>query len=249
MEITSITAAEPETEPVTTVPATTAAPTPAVKPLHIPIFMYHTSSENNPGGLPDLYVKPSEFEKQIKYLTENNYTFCTFDDWYNLRNIEKPVFITFDDGYEENYTEIFPILKKYNAKITIFLVTNPKSGIRLTAEVVREMSDSGLVKFESHTITHANLIEISSDDEELTRELKNSKLLIEEMTGKTVLALSYPNGGYNSKVKEKTREFYLFAISVNYGMHRTNKDDDYEIRRFSVGRNTSINEFIKLLRG
>jgi len=71
----------------------------------IPVLMYHTSSENNPGDITELYIKPSEFEKQIKYLTENNYTLCTFDDWHKLHEIQKPVFITFDDGYYENYTD------------------------------------------------------------------------------------------------------------------------------------------------
>jgi len=216
--------------------------------LNVPVLMYHTSSEDNPGGIPELYVKPSEFEKQIKYLTENNYNFCTFDDWYNLHDKTKPVFITFDDGYLENYTEIFPVLKKYGAKITIFLVTD-SNPVRLSADMVREMSDSGLVKFESHTLTHANLPEISSDDGRLTSELGNSKIKIEQMTGKRVLALSYPEGKYNAKVTEKAREFYMFGISVKHGIHRTDKDGDFEIRRLPVGRETSLNGFIRLLGG
>jgi len=215
------------------------------KTIRFPVLMYHTSSENNPGDYSDLYVKPSEFEKQIKYLTENNYTFCMFDDWNNLQNITKPVFITFDDGYEENYTEIYPILQKYNAKITIFLVTNPAK-IRLTEEMIREMSDSGLVKFESHTATHPILTGISSDDSRLTDELRNSKLRIEKITGKPVLAISYPEGMYNEKVKEKAREYYKFGLTTIYGRHRTDIDD-FEIRRIGISRNDSINAFIKLL--
>lgn len=235
---TSLTAAKQNTE----------APIKLIKPIKFPVLIYHTSSEDNPGGISELYVKPSEFEKQIKYLTENNYTFCTFDDWYSLHDKNKPVFITFDDGYEENYTEIFPILKKYNAKITLFLMTNPDP-IRLTADMVSEMSDSGLVKFESHTSTHADLAGISSDDAKLTSELENSKAKIEEMTGRRVLAVSYPGGKYNKKVIEKAREFYMFGISVRHGLQRTDKDGDFEIRRIPIGRETSLKEFIKLLGG
>jgi len=231
------------TEPIVNTQIADDKPKPSIKKF--PVLMYHTSSEDNPGIFADLYVKPSEFEKQIKYLSENNYTFCTFNDWYNLKNIEKPVFITFDDGYEENYTEIFPILKKYNAKITIFLFVDPDP-MRLTSDMIREMSDSGLVKFESHTLNHVKLTDISSDDQKLIEELRDSKLKIEAMTGKTVIAISYPEGKFNKKVKEKAKEFYNFGLSTGYGLHNTGIDN-FEIRRIGVGRNDSINAFIKFL--
>ena len=251
------------TEPVTTTEAITAiittepipaaaiatqtvfAPTELIS-KNVPVLMYHTSSEYNPGGLTELYVKPSEFEKQIRYLSDNGYTFCTFDDYYNLDNINKPVFITFDDGYRENYTEIFPILKKYNAKITLFLIIKSVTDSNLTKDMVVEMSDSGLVKFESHTNTHPSLVAISSYDSRLTDELQNSKIKIEEITNKKVLALSYPNGEFNEKVKEKTKEFYLFGVRKDLGMHRT-EYDPYEVRRIRISRSTPLETFIRLV--
>jgi peptidoglycan/xylan/chitin deacetylase (PgdA/CDA1 family) len=212
--------------------------------------MYHNSSEDNPGALYELYVKPSEFEKQIKYLVDNGYTFCTFDDWFNVRNIEKPVFITFDDGYEENYTEIFPILKEYNAKITLFLITDPiNARRRLTEDMIREMSDSGLVKFESHTMSHPNLAKISADTERLIDEFQQSKAIIERITGRRVLAISYPGGRFDHRVKEKAREFYTFGVSTLWGKHNTGYYDDFEIRRIAIGRSTTIEEFSGYLRG
>jgi len=213
---------------------------------NVPVFMYHTSSENNPGALTELYVKPSEFEKQINYLVENGYTFCTFDDYYNLNNIDKPVFITFDDGYKENYTEIFPILQKYNAKITIFLIINSITDSNLTIDIIKEMNDSGLVKFESHTNTHPSLVAISSNDTRLTDELRNSKIKIEEITGKPVLALAYPNGEFNDTVIEKTKEFYSFGLRKDLGMHNT-EYDSFEVRRIRINRSTSLNGFINYI--
>ncbi|MCL2095960.1 MAG: polysaccharide deacetylase family protein [Oscillospiraceae bacterium] len=230
------------------------------EPVSFPVLMYHTSSEEDPavenadGRIvdPDLFIKPSEFDRQIKYLIDNNYNFCIFDDWYSLYNIENPVFITFDDGYIENYTEIFPVLQKYqkdgyDVKITIFLVTEPAKKEILTPEIIREMSDSGLVKFESHTVTHANLAEISGDSERLERELRDSKSKIERQTGRTVHAISYPGGGYNQTVTEKAGEFYQFGISTDWGFHRTDISD-FKIRRLAVGRNASIEDFARLLR-
>ena len=66
--------------------------------------------------------------------------------------------LTLDDGYEDNYTNLFPLLKKYQAKATISVVTGSigQPGI-LTADQIREMSDSGLVEFASHTVTHPHL--------------------------------------------------------------------------------------------
>ena len=209
--------------------------------------MYHTSSENNPGPLTGLYVKPSEFEKQVQYLIESGFTFCTFDDYYNLDNINKPIFITFDDGYKENYTEIYPILKKYKAKITIFLALNSITPSNMTKEMIIEMSDSGLVKFESHTNNHPSLVAISFNNARLTDELQNSKLKIEEITGRKVLALAYPNGEFNSIVKQKTKEFYLFGLRKDLGMHNT-AYDDYEVRRIRIDRSTSLETFKILVR-
>ena len=215
-------------------------------PKDVPILMYHTSSENNPGYYTELYVKPSEFEKQVKYLSENGFTFCTFDDYYNLNNISKPVFITFDDGYRENYTEIFPILKKYNAKITLFLIVNSITDSNITKDMVVEMSNSGLVKFESHSYSHPSLIAASKNDALLTSELRDSKTAIEEITGKPVVALCYPNGEFNDIVKEKTKEYYSFGVRKDLGMHNTSYDP-FEVRRIRINRSTSLETFKSLV--
>ena len=224
---------------------------PVIEPVklilkYMPILTYHTSSETNPGPLTELYIKPSEFEKQIKYLSENGFTFCTFDDYYKLNYIDKPVFITFDDGYKANYTDIFPIIKKYNAKITIFLTLSNIKDEKFTVEMIREMSDSGLVKFESHTLSHPDLSRIKSTDAKLTQELEDSKARIEEITGKSVLALAYPYGEFNWKTKEKVKEFYSFGLSTNSGLHNTNYDL-FEIRRIEINRNTSLEIFKRLV--
>ncbi|MCL1858527.1 MAG: polysaccharide deacetylase family protein [Oscillospiraceae bacterium] len=213
---------------------------------NFPVLMYHTSSENNPGALAELYVKPSEFEKQIQYLADNGFTFCTFDDYYNLNNIDKPVFITFDDGYKANYTEIYPILQKYNAKITLFLTINNIAAEDFTVEMIREMSDSGLVKFESHTLTHPDLAIISTNETRLTNELENSKIQIEEITGNPVLAIAYPAGHYNDTVIEKSKEFYSFGLLASSGMHNT-EYNLFEIRRIRMNRSTTLNSFINYL--
>ena len=212
--------------------------------VDVPVLMYHTSSENSPGALTELYVKPSEFEKQIKYLAENGFAFCTFDDYDDLNNIVKPVFVTFDDGYRENYTEIFPILQKYNAKITLFLTMASVKDSELARGMITEMSGSGLVKFESHTVKHPDLTAFGANTEGLESELENSKTQIEELTGKPVTALAYPAGKFDGAVKEAAKGYYSFGVSIVPGMHNTGSDP-FEIRRFRINRGTSLETFIK----
>jgi len=212
------------------------------KSVNVPIFMYHTSMEETPAGnLGELYVKPSEFEKQLQYLNYNGYTTCTFDDYENLVNIKNPVMLTFDDGYKAIYTEIYPLLKQYNCKITIFMIKN-HIGSELSEQEMKEMSDSGLVKFESHTVSHPSLVKTSSNLTTLDNELKNSKAAIEVITGKNVLAIAYPNGEYNEKVKEYSAKYYKYGLRKDGGMNNTSIDS-YELKRIRVNRSTSLNSF------
>jgi len=213
-------------------------------PVNIPIFMYHTSSEHNPGPLSSLYVRPSEFERQIRHLYENGFTFVTFDDWHNLHNIERPVMITFDDGYAANYTEIFPILQRYNARIVIFLTLSNLYTSGLTTDMVRRMHDSGLVQFEAHSITHRSLPGLS--DAALTRELRDARDMIENITNRPVVAAAWPGGDSNARVREFARRYYQFGINASGGMHNTGIDD-FQIRRFRVSRGTTMTQFINML--
>lgn len=227
---------EPLTEPVTVIEGD----------RDVPILMYHTSSESNPGGLAELYVKPSEFALQLKTLKEKGYTFCTFDDFDVINTIEKPILLTFDDGYLENYTEIFPLLKEYDAKITLFLILNSITPSNLNEEMIKEMSDSGLVKFESHTLTHPSLISASQNPTLLESEIATSKEKIEAVTGKDVVALSYPNGEFNEAVKECAAKYYKFGVRKDLGMHNT-EYDDFEVRRIRINRSTTIGNYLKLI--
>lgn len=89
-----------------------------VLPLHIsaqqqvPILIYHSIDEFKGLGDKELYVTPENFEKQMRYLRDNGFTLLTFEQWQNLDNVEKPIFITFDDGYKNNLNA-FAILKSW----------------------------------------------------------------------------------------------------------------------------------------
>lgn len=83
--------------------------------------MYHAVGDET-WGYSDLFVRPSELENHLQYLADNGYETIFFDDLSHLEDYEKPVILTFDDGYDDNYTELYPLLQKYQAKATIFVI-------------------------------------------------------------------------------------------------------------------------------
>lgn len=212
------------------------------KGKEIPVLYYH-AVDDNIWGNEELFVSPVEFEKQMKYLKQNSYNVITFDELDNVKNIENPVIITLDDGYEDNYTYAYPILKKYNFKATIFLITDAVDKDKfLKINQIKEMRD--ILNFQSHTITHPILTKIK--EKELEYELKTSKEKLEALTGEKVNGLAYPEGYYNQKVIDKASKYYKYAVISGGGMHYEN-DGNYEIRRIYIPRELNIEGFKKKL--
>ncbi|MBQ1372083.1 MAG: polysaccharide deacetylase family protein, partial [Oscillospiraceae bacterium] len=115
----------------------------------IPVLMYHAVSDHL-WGEAELFASPAILEEEIQAMLNAGYTPITFEDLDHIQEIEKPVMLTFDDGYDDNYTELFPILQKYNVKATVFVIVNDiGKNHKVTEAQIREMSDSGLVSIQS----------------------------------------------------------------------------------------------------
>ncbi len=208
---------------------------------NIPTLMYHAVSDNT-WGISELFVSPAELEKQLVYLKDNGYTTITFEDFDNLANIEKPVLLTFDDGYEDNYTNLLPLLKKYKAKATVFVITGEIGNEHyMNAKQVKEMSDSGLVSIQSHTVTHPYLADLN--EEKMETELYDSKCTLARITRKEPFVLGYPNGSYSNASIAATQQHYSFGLLMNGGMYTTGTHDLYQIPRIYISRNTDIYTF------
>ena len=214
--------------------------------VNISVLMYHAVLDDPWSSITELFVKPAEFEKQLAYLNEQGYTTITFEDFDRLDEIQKPVMLTFDDGYDDNYTEVFPLLKKYNAKATIFVITSLIGTEHyLTEQQIKEMDASGLVSIQSHTVTHPYLSDLN--EEQLQEEMTLSKLAIARITGKEPFVLCYPTGKYSSLSLQKTEEHYQFGILMNGGMYTTGSDNAVMIPRYYIARATTLNAFIAKL--
>lgn len=213
--------------------------------IDVPILMYHAVSDQC-WGIPQLFVSPKKLEEQLQYLQEKGYTTVTFEDFGNLAQIEKPVMLTFDDGYSDNYSELFPILKKYNAKATIFLIYNMLDQLPyyLTREQVLEMDQSGLVSFQCHTMSHPNLDTLN--EEQLQYELVQSKLELTRLLKKEMFVVAYPSGKWNEQSIARTKEQYQFGLLSRGGTYETG-DDRAKVSRYYVRRSTTLNEFIDMI--
>lgn len=93
----------------------------------VPVLMYHAVGDDC-WGEEHLFVRPAELEQQLQYLSENGYETIFFEDLAHLERYEKPVILTFDDGYDDNYTLLLPLLQKYHMKATIFMIAGDIGG-------------------------------------------------------------------------------------------------------------------------
>ena len=210
----------------------------------VPILCYHGVLDN-PWGLESLFVKVSEFESQMKYLSENGYTTLFASQINEASNYEKPVIITFDDGYLDVYTNAFPILKKYNLKANVYMISGWINGdVYMTTEMTKEMASSGIFEIGSHTVSHKALATLS--EAEIDYELKESKIALENMIGKSVDVIAYPTGSYDSRVINIAKNYYKYALSTKAGKETPGNLNTYSLRRIYVYRRYNIDNFKNL---
>ena len=171
----------------------------------IPILMYHSISENLEGYRSAYFhtcTRPRVFREHLRWLAHNDYKTLGLGEAVRhlaegARTAEKLVVLTFDDGFEDFYTEAFPILGTFGYTATVFLPTayigdTPRefNGTTcLTWSQVRELQRAG-VEFGSHTVTHPQLRTLPAAD--IHRELRSSKQEIEDHLGGPVASFSYP---------------------------------------------------------
>lgn len=195
----------------------------------LPIAMYHSVKPEVPAGN-RLTVSVAAFERQMAFLKRHRYKVVPLDTVAayvsgTARIRGRVLAITFDDGYEDNYTYAFPILKKYGIPATVFVVVQDigKPG-RLSWDQILEMQQSGLVSFGSHTLTHPYLAAVSSPRAR-TREICDSKRMLEERLGVAINAFSYPMGNFDAGVRQTVRDAgYRIAVATNPGPSCPNTD-------------------------
>jgi len=191
---------------------------------NVPVLMYHhvNSLTGKDATSPSLTVTAKIFKEQMDYLAQRGYQTITPRQLYDGLNSNslpvKPILITFDDGYVDNFNEAFPILKEHNFKFTIFLPTGLiNSGpAYLTWTQLKEIGESGLLTAGAHTWSHKALVNLSL--EKLKTEVSLSKKQIEDFYGGPVEAFAYPYGSDNKAAEtELKNEGFLMAFLTTRG--------------------------------
>jgi len=186
--------------------------------VYLPTLLYHhiqdfqTAKEN---GQLSLTVFTDKFEQQMKHLVDRKYSTITMQDLIDFfdrgkKLPQKPILLTFDDGYEDFFTNAFPILKKFGLKATVFLPTglleNPGY---LTWEQIEQMNQNGNIYFGNHTWSHHST---ATDKDVVAREISTADQQLKDHNLNEAKVFAYPYGS-DSKIAED----YL-AHTINYNL-------------------------------
>jgi len=215
-----------------------------IKEYKVPILMYHyirdLNDSNDKVGT-NLSVSPKKFDEQLKWLRDNGYN--TVNPDYLLTPYaltSKPIIITFDDGYKDAYTDAYPILKKYGFTATFYLITNyleKNNPNYLSWDQVRELKNTNM-NIGSHTISHPSLDK--ANDNSLTKEIENSKKIIEEKIGSAINDFCYPSGKYDTRTISALKKIgFKTAATVKSGVANQNSNL-FELPRIRMTNNISL---------
>lgn len=232
----------------------------------VPLLTYHRIVQNKQdrGSVP-IWVTTAQFEEHLQILKREGFTTLTMSDLAAMPTLAerfrpdwKPILLTFDDGYEDNYTLLFPLLQRYGFTATIFLVAGMTHNLwdkdllnfvaapLLTTAQILEMQRFG-IDFGSHSMTHPRLGEIPFH--KAAEEITRSKQVLEERLGRDMNSFCYPYGSLNADVKRLVGEAgYHFGVASDSGslfLH----DDVLEVRRIGVFPNTTAARFRRKISG
>lgn len=218
----------------------------------IPIITYHKISDQREFGLTT--VSKSKFETQMEHLKSNGYNSVRLMDLNpEYRLPEKPIIITFDDGYESIYKNAIPVLNKFNFKAVIFIVTNYIGQINtwestqfqqkfrhLSVDQIRNLRKNDH-EIGSHSKLHNYLP--SLNEKMLADEIEGSKAKIDRLLGEEITSFCYPYGRFNDKIIKKVKDAgYRYATS-NLRIYNKKNDNPHALIRRSIYMTDSINTY------
>lgn len=215
----------------------------------IPILTYNSVKEKE--GIEGT-VSKNNFEIQMKHLKENGYNSITTmqlsEYLVNNKSLpEKPVLITFDSGYNDKYTLVLPILKKYGFKAICFIDGSKVNNVTgyLTSSQINEMQDYGM-EIGMYYVFSNNIAEMTMEQQK--KIISDGKQKLEKVTKKPVSFISYDDKKYNADTINAVKSFgFNLGFTTLQGL-ANKKDNVFEIKRINIENKDTLESYIKKLK-
>lgn len=219
---------------------------PAEPPRHaVPILMYHVIAP----GPDNLHVPPAELEAQLRLLSEHGYETVSMQHLashfaHGTPLPERPIVLTFDDGYISAYTAALPLLQQYGMTATFFIVTGlvGQAGY-VTWDHVAALAAAGM-EIGAHTVSHPDLRGLTGAA--LLHEVAGSGQALEGRLGLPVSVFAYPAGKYNAEAVAAVRDHYEAAVTTLPGA-ATPCQDPVLWHRIRVNQGVSAQELLDII--
>jgi peptidoglycan/xylan/chitin deacetylase (PgdA/CDA1 family) len=231
----------------------------------IPILMYHSISNHANPKFKQFTVSPKLFAEHMAYLHQHRYTSMTVTQFLAARSQngaklpERPVVLTFDDGFADFYTEALPMLRRYGFAATLYVATGFMNGMSrwlqhegeanrpmLTWDQLREISANG-IECGGHSHSHPQLDTLSPA--QAYREIAQSKRLLEDHLAQNISSFAYPFGYHTPSIRRQVQEAgYTSACAVKHAMS-SDMTDPFSLARLMVKSDTDVDALAALLDG
>lgn len=204
-------------------------PASGTEEVSVPILNYHRFGPSKADGMT---VTTPVFETQMKWLKDNGYTVIPLRTLVNYLRGQGPppppksVVITADDAHKTVYSDMLPVVRKYNMPVTLFIypscVSNPKAPYAMTWQQLQELQKTGLFDMQSHTFWHPNFkkekkkLKPEEYQKLVDTQLSKSKASLEKRFGTTVDLLAWPFGIYDDELEQQAAKAgYVMAFSID----------------------------------
>ena len=217
----------------------------------VPVLMYHViAAPPSSAQLPELFVDPKTFDQQMEVLKKQGYAGVSlnqvYDAWFKGGKLpEKPVVVSFDDGYRSQYVYARPELRKLGWPGVLSAIAGRigQPNAELSNQMVETMINDGW-ELDSHTINHVDVSQASGA--QLTSEVAGSRKMLQQRFHQPVNFFCYPSGRYDDQAIQAVRDAgYLGATTTNEGL--ASKSEMYTLKRVRVDGSDGVSGLLQKL--
>jgi len=228
--------------------------------VNVPILLYHRFGPTVADGMT---IKTSVFEEHLKYLRDNGYHVIPMKalvDYMQKKGpapAAKSVVICADDGHKSVYSDMYPLAKKYNVPVTLFIYPSAISNAKyaMTWDQLKTLKNTGLFDIQSHTFWHPNFkhdkkkMSPAEYEKSVNIQLKKSKDRLEKQLGVQITELAWPFGIYDDYLLKKAAEAGYQVTFTIEAHHVTTHDSLLKLPRYLLVNADQGKAFAQIVEG